>query len=151
MRVSVLGPLAVDDDGSPVVVRGTRQRHLLAVLALSPRIAVRPLALIDEVWADELPVGPTSALQTAIHKLRTDVGRRWVETVEAGYMLCVEPDDVDALGFERLVGAGRAALATGEPQRAEQQFAAALALWRGDPLLELPDSPAIVAARSRSG
>jgi class 3 adenylate cyclase len=53
-----------------------------------------------------------------------------------GYMLEVEPEAVDLIRFERLVGEGRSALAAGAPDRAADTIREAIALWRGPALTE---------------
>ncbi|GAA4879155.1 GNAT family N-acetyltransferase [Kitasatospora terrestris] len=48
-----------------------------------------------------------------------------------GYRLAVDPEQVDALRFERLLAEGRARLAEGDAEGARDPLAAALRLWRG--------------------
>ena len=48
-------------------------------------------------------------------RLRHAAGSAIVEHRAGGYRLAVDPAGVDATQFERLVGAGRAALAAGDP------------------------------------
>ncbi len=58
-----------------------------------------------------------------------------------GYMLRVEPGDVDLERFDALVATARAATAAGDPARASTALSEALALWRGAPLADLADEP----------
>ena len=65
-----------------------------------------------------------------------------------GYALLVDPSDVDAEVFDRLVHRGQEALALGgDPGRARASLAAALDLWRGDVLADL-GTPAYAEAFS---
>ena len=59
---------------------------------------------------------------------------------------CVEPDELDVARFERLLAEARDALAGGAPRHADELLASALALWRGDALADLGDSPVRAAA-----
>jgi predicted ATPase len=54
-----------------------------------------------------------------------------------GYVLRIEPDMVDAVRFEQLVGAGQAALRGGEAAAAAGRFRQALGLWRGRALADV--------------
>ena len=72
--------------------------------------------------------------------------RRWVATGPlvshaGGYVLRVEPGQLDLEVFERLLGEGRAALSEGRAQAASVALAEALALWHGPALAEFDDQP----------
>ncbi len=151
MRVLLLGPLLVLDElGVVVPVPGLRQRSALALLALRPGTACPADRLIDELWPDEPPRRPANALQLVISKLRRALGGTAIVTEGLGYRLAVEPDEVDATEFERLVGRGRGALGGGRVEQAVEAFEAALSLWRDDgALLEFADLPSVAAALSR--
>ena len=70
-----------------------------------------------------------------------------IETTPHGYRLVPEHVEVDAERFERLVERGTQQLELGEPERAAHTFSESLALWRGEPFVELPDwEPAQIAA-----
>jgi hypothetical protein len=77
------------------------------------------------------------------------IGVERIVTRSLGYMLVVDPDDVDALRFERLARDGRAALARGEIDEAIATFDEALRLFRGDALVVVADVAVAVAAASR--
>jgi predicted ATPase/DNA-binding SARP family transcriptional activator len=127
VRVAILGPLEVHDDGgAPVAVAGVRLRGLIARLALAGGQAVSTGALAEAVWDCALPADVANALQTLVSRARRTLGgAAAVEQSAAGYRLAVTPDDVDALRFERLV--------------AEGAVAEALALWRGPALADAGD------------
>jgi predicted ATPase/DNA-binding SARP family transcriptional activator len=150
MEVGLLGPLEVrDDNGELLHLGASRQRALLTLLALRPGVVVPVERLIDELWGAEGPREPSNALQVIVFKLRRTIGTGRVITRPPGYALVIEPDDVDALRFERLARDGRAALASGNIDVAIDTFDAALGLFRGDALADVHDAAVAVAAASR--
>ena len=90
--------------------------------------------LLDELWGEDLPQSGRAALQVRISQLRRGLARGAARlvTMSAGYVLEVEPEELDLTRFERLVAeSGRA-----EPARAAAMLREALALWRGRPLAD---------------
>ena len=80
-------------------------------------------------------------------RLRRLIAPAQIETTLHGYRMTRENVEVDAERFERLVARGTQQLELGEPERAAHTLAEALALWRGEPYVELPDwEPARIAA-----
>jgi hypothetical protein len=62
-----------------------------------------------------------------VSRLRKALPKGLIEGQADGYRLRVEPDAVDAVWFERLVGQGR----NDEDPRRVRRLREALALWRG--------------------
>ncbi|MGW5698799.1 AfsR/SARP family transcriptional regulator, partial [Streptomyces asiaticus] len=146
MRYGILGTTqARHDDGTPVDVGGARLRALLAALALAPGRARTTGALIGEIWDTDPPADEHGALQALVGRLRRALGKDAVESVPGGYRLSADPDDVDLHRFERLAEEGARALADGDPAKAVDLLDAALALWRGPALSDLPDATAPAA------
>ncbi|WP_413809953.1 BTAD domain-containing putative transcriptional regulator [Streptomyces sp. OE57] len=146
MRYGILGTTqARHDDGTPVDVGGARLRALLAALALTPGRARTTGALIGEIWDTDPPADEHGALQALVGRLRRALGKDAVESVPGGYRLSADPDDVDLHRFERLAEEGARALADGDPAKAVDLLDAALALWRGPALSDLPDATAPAA------
>src|SRR5439155_12364682 len=58
-----------------------------------------------------------------------------------GYRLVIEPHSVDLFEFIRLSEEGRTTLAAGDAAAGADSLRAALALWRGPPLADLPWEP----------
>ncbi|MEV5706461.1 BTAD domain-containing putative transcriptional regulator [Actinoallomurus sp. NPDC052274] len=147
MRFGILGPLQVRaSDGAPVSVGGPRVRSLLALLLLDAGRVVTAERLIDGLYGEEPPAGTANALQSQVSRLRRGLGaadgsRDLVEFHPAGYRLAVDPDQVDALRFERLARDGRRALADGDPGRAAALLRAGLDLWRGPALADVTAAP----------
>jgi predicted ATPase/DNA-binding SARP family transcriptional activator len=137
--VSLLGPVAVAHDGVTTPVAGAKLQSLLAVLALAVPHAVSDDRLLDEVWGDDQPSKPTNAMQALVSSLRRLLGPGVVDRQGAGYVLRVDPDEIDVNRFERLVGAARAASSAGDHPAAVGRYREALALVRGDVLANLGD------------
>ncbi|WP_109509459.1 AfsR/SARP family transcriptional regulator [Nocardioides speluncae] len=130
IEVRLLGPLEVAVDGAEVEVRGRRPRTLLAILALSAGKPVSADALIDRLWnAADLPGNARASLQTYVLRVRQALGRGAVSTTSGHYVLNVEPDQVDALRFLRIVEAT-------SNQDPEPRLHEAIRLWRGTPFDE---------------
>ncbi len=146
LEFRVLGPLTVRVDGVVVPAGGPKQRAVLAQLLLSANRVVSRQRLIDELFAEQ-------SLNSADHALRNQVSRlRKVLAPAAaqeprlvarapGYLLRVEPGELDLENFERLLAAGRDALAAGDPASAAESLRAAGRLWQGRPLADLEFEP----------
>ncbi len=132
---AVLGPLAVESPpGRWAVLRGERQRTLLAVLLLNAGRPVPVDVLVEALWPDGPPKSYTSNLHTYLSRLRERIEGLRVEHGPAGYRLDVEPAELDLLVFRSAVAEGRRAA---EPVAAARHFRRALALWRGPVLAGL--------------
>ncbi len=153
-HVLLLGPVGVQVGGATVAPASAAGRALLAALALADGRPV-PVGTLGRLLGHPEPDGAAArtAVQVAVHRLR-----RWltghpgagltVDTTPAGYALHGTPLDSDLRRFRALTaraagttGAGRAAL-----------LDEALALWRDDPLADLPEErrdPAALAELER--
>jgi DNA-binding SARP family transcriptional activator len=105
IRVGVLGSLEVWRRNRPVRLASALQRMLVARLALDPGRTVAVEALVDDLWEDRPPADARGALHHHVSRLRKAIGPV-VVTRGAGYLLEVDPDDVDALRFARLARTG---------------------------------------------
>ncbi|MFI8931735.1 BTAD domain-containing putative transcriptional regulator [Streptomyces sp. NPDC053474] len=150
MQIRMLGPLEVrTDDGVLADVPGARLRGLLVALALKPDQVVPKASLVDWIWGERPPADATNALQRLVSRLRKLLPDGVVEGQPDGYRLRVEPDAVDAVRFERLVGAGQSRAE--DASRRARLLREALGLWRGAALQDigLQDSEACDAAAVR--
>jgi len=144
----MLGSLEVrTDDGVLADVPGARLRGLLIALALEPGHAVPKATLVDWIWGERPPSDAANALQRLVSRLRKTLPEGLVEGQTDGYRLRLEPDAVDAVRFERLVGQAR----NDEDPRRVRLLREALALWRGAAMQDvgLQDSAAFDAAVTR--
>src|SRR5947208_238822 len=104
MEFRILGPLEVVDYGRPVELGGPKQRALLSALLLTPNRPVSVDRLIDAMWATRPPTAAPNALQYHISQLRKLLGDdELIVTREPGYLIRIEPDQLDVLRFERLI------------------------------------------------
>jgi DNA-binding SARP family transcriptional activator len=143
MRFDILGPLRVTD-ARPVAVTGKRRRVLLLALLAHPNSTVANSELVDWLWPRRPPRSARSTLHAYVSTLRRVVEPhrqprrpcRRLLTSPGGYLLHVEPDELDAAHFERLVSAARPALDGGDAPLAYELTTEALALWRGPALAD---------------
>ena len=126
---------------------GARLRGLLIALALKPGQAVPKGTLVDWIWGEQPPADATNALQRLVSRLRKALPDGVIEGQTDGYRLTVNPNEVDAVRFERLVGQAR----TEEDPRRVRLLPEALAMWRGPAMQDvgLQDSAAFDAAVTR--
>jgi predicted ATPase/DNA-binding SARP family transcriptional activator len=141
VRIGVLGAIELwGPDGKPVPLGGPRPRALLAALALNAGRPVSIDQLVDAVYGTEPPGNAQHALQSQVSRIRALLPAGSLARHPAGYVLSVDPDDVDAHRFERLAAEGRQLLAVGDHANARKALAEALALWRGPaPTVRLDD------------
>ena len=129
----ILGPLEVADESGRIALAGKKQRALLALLLLHANEVVSRDRLIDELWGEEPPATAANALQVHVHALRKLLGRDRLETRGTGYVLHVEPGELDLHRFEQFVDEAESALAQ-NPAAAADTLRRALELWRGPAL-----------------
>ena len=141
MNFSLLGPLVVRDSaGRPVAIAGPRLRVLLAALLLHANTPVPSGELAEIVWDGSPPSGALVTLRSHVRRLRSavDPGTATIAVSGPGYIIRVEPTELDVLQFEALCRDARAALKSGEWAGAYAAAALALRLWRAAPLLDVP-------------
>jgi DNA-binding SARP family transcriptional activator/tetratricopeptide (TPR) repeat protein len=141
VRFGLLGPLVVaSEDGGAVPVDGARLRVLLAALLLQAPKPVLGEALAEAVWDGAPPPGAARTLRSHVGRLRRVLGPEAGRLValEPGYLIRAEPAELDVLEFERLCQVAGTALREKAWQTAADAAAAALGLWRGQPLVDVP-------------
>ncbi len=143
MQVRLLGPLQVVEEDIPIQLPGEKLRTIMAALALTPGTPVPALDLLDELWGDQLPKTADNSLQSHVARLRRVLteqtgkpkARHVLRTTRSGYVLDVDPADVDALRFSTSVeAAGRRLDADGE--LAIRMLTEAFSEWRGPALID---------------
>jgi DNA-binding SARP family transcriptional activator len=138
LEFRLLGPLEAREGDQALPVRRQKQRALLALLLLHAGRPVSKERLIDGLWGESAPKRAKGALENYVSQLRKVLGKDVLTTEPAGYLLRIEPEQVDAGRFERLVGEAREAADT-EDRAAK--LVEALALFRGPPLADLLYEP----------
>jgi DNA-binding SARP family transcriptional activator len=136
MDFRILGPLEVWDGGSEVSLGGPKLRALLALLLLHPNEVVSTDRLMDELWGEDSPERAGPALRVNVSRLRKALPQDVLTTRSPGYVIRVEPDELDLHRFERLVDEGRSLLARGLAAEASERLRDALALWRSPALAD---------------
>ena len=137
MEFRLLGPVEVLRDGRPVALGGAKPRALLALLLLHANEVVSRDRLIDALWGDRPPGTAGHSLDVQISRLRKAFEPdEPLLTRPGGYVLEVEPEQVDIHRFEQFLEEGRRANAAGDPAEALEALEAALGLWRGAALAD---------------
>src|SRR5215218_716905 len=134
MEFGILGPREVSDGGGQVSLGGGKPRALLAVLLLHANEVVSADRLIDGLWGEDSPERAAAALRVNVSRLRKALPTDVLATRSPGYVIRVEPGELDLHRFERLVEEGRSLLARGQAAEAAERLREALSLWRGPPL-----------------
>jgi YVTN family beta-propeller protein len=141
MQFRLLGPLAVEVQGRALALGSGKQQALLAILLLHANEVVSRDRLIDDLWGERPPTSAAHSLEVYVSRLRKtlqpNAGEQVLLTQGGGYVLRVNPDQLDVTCFEQLFGEGRRALAADNYERAAERFAEALSLWRGPALGDL--------------
>lgn len=140
VQFRVLGALEATRDGAPVRLGGERQRALLALLLIHANQLVSTERLVGHLFGEDPPGSAANAVHVAVSRLRRSLqngGQGPLRTRPGGYVLELEPDQLDASRFERMLAEGRSLRAAGEPDGAAARLRDALALWRGAPLADV--------------
>ena len=142
IEVRILGTVDAVVDGQSLRLSGSKQRAVLAILALRANRTVSADDLIDGLWGDAPPASAAKNVQLYISRLRQALdsngsGARII-THGRGYELQLPEDAVDAARFERLVDRARRHAERGITDGTAQE---ALELWRGAPLADVASEP----------
>jgi DNA-binding SARP family transcriptional activator/tetratricopeptide (TPR) repeat protein len=156
MQFRLLGPLEVWDGDERLDLGGAKQRALLALLLLNANRIVRRTQVIDWLWdmqpprtAGDLVLEYVSRLRRALRRCIGEPSAQRLRTQSSGYVLQVEPGELDLERFERLVDQAQQAMAAGELELAAGRLRQALGLWRGLALANLPPTLAVDAESGR--
>jgi DNA-binding SARP family transcriptional activator len=140
LEIRLLGPLEVVSSGKLVPITAPKHRILLASLALNANRSVSAEQLIDQLWDTSPPAGARDTLYTYVTRLRRTLfdatGAEFIVTRRESYLLEIEDDALDLSRFERLVRQARTSHA--DASRTAALLHEALALWRGEPLSDVP-------------
>jgi ABC-type transport system substrate-binding protein/DNA-binding SARP family transcriptional activator len=137
LEFALLGRLEVRADGRSLSLGGSKQRALLALLLLNRNAVVSRDLLIECVWGERAPSSVQASLDSYVSRLRGLLSSDRIERRSPGYVLRVEPGELDLDRFEALVEEARAVETAGDLAAAREKLDAALALWRGRALADL--------------
>ncbi|GIH62586.1 ATPase AAA [Microbispora siamensis] len=134
-----MGRIAAEVDGRPADLGTSLQRAVLARLVCAQGQVVSTDRFVDDLWRGQPPPRALGALQVYVSNLRRalEPGRaprapaRVLVTAPPGYRLALEPGDVDAWRFPRLVESAAGLLTEGRHARVLEVVDEALALWTG--------------------
>ncbi|WP_028660858.1 ATP-binding protein [Nocardioides insulae] len=166
MWVGVLGPTLVSDAGRSIEIQTAKHRALLSALALASGRALSSESLIATLWGAGAPPSAAGTLQTYVSAVRRllepglepRATSSYLASVDGGYRLRADLDGAEFTTTVREVHAAMAPLTAAAVPVAEdpsevallqERLDAVLALWRGEPYADLPDSDLVVPERSR--
>jgi DNA-binding SARP family transcriptional activator len=132
VEFAILGPLEARADNESIALGGPKQRALLAMLLLEAGRVISVDRLVDALWDGEPPPTAVASLQNFVAQLRKALGPEAIETRSPGYLIRLEPEQLDVARMRRLVDEARA----NEPARRAELLDEALTVWRGEPLAE---------------
>jgi DNA-binding SARP family transcriptional activator/tetratricopeptide (TPR) repeat protein len=123
---------------------------VLALLLLAEGRVVPAEYLAEVLWRGAPPPGAAKTLRSYVSRLRSLLGSDApLAGRGGGYRIIVQPGQLDAGRFERLVGAGRDALGRGDAVAAAGRFGEALALWGGRALADVAEVEPLALAAAR--
>ena len=141
-EIRLLGSVEALADGRSLTLGGSKQRSVVAMLALNANTTLSGERLIDGLWGEHPPTDPAKNVQHYVWRLRKLLAENGAEaeilTRGQGYELRLPAHAVDALRFERLVEEAAREATGGAANGAARS---ALELWRGAPLSDVADEP----------
>lgn len=154
MEFGVLGPLSVVDGESDRTPTAPKQRQLLALLLMNANRTVSMAQIVEELWECNPPPSATGAVQTyvkqlrrALHGRRIGSASRRLVTGKQGYLIRVQPGELDLDVFTERIRAARALLPS-DTVTAVHGLGIALDLWRGQALVDVLPGPLLQQAIS---
>src|SRR5215813_10050810 len=147
LEFSVLGPLLVSRAGQQIDLPAEMWRKLLALLLCQPGTPIDVDTIVDQLWPADPPRTARKALQVYVHRLRQALGEPdRIAHNRSGYLLTVDPEELDATRFAVRVTKARSEL---DSRLAFAILADALGLWRGDAFAGISDVSKVDAERNR--
>ncbi|PRX96565.1 AfsR/SARP family transcriptional regulator [Allonocardiopsis opalescens] len=130
----MLGPLEVWHDDDPLPISAPMQRALLASLLSRLGNAVSLDTIVADLWGDVPPKTAVTTIRNYVRRLRAVFPEQVLQSTTAGYRLTASPQQVDVHRFNELVTEARR-------RGSVELYDRALALWRGEPLMNIGDVP----------
>ncbi len=140
----VLGPFEAYFGDRRARLPKSGQRILLATLVLNASQVVPVEEVFDHLWCDRQPDRPREALHSCVSRLRQWLDRQapgaagLLATSSGGYVMEIDPRHLDLPRFEDLTGTAAAARDRGDPAAQAAALGAALELWRGPAMSNVP-------------
>ncbi|HEX5938601.1 MAG TPA: BTAD domain-containing putative transcriptional regulator [Actinomycetota bacterium] len=136
LQFRILGSLEVDAGGGPIPLGGPKQRAVLAHLLIRANELVPADTLIERIWGEDAPPKARNTLQTYVSQLRKAIGPDRIQRQTPGYRLRLEPLELDADRFGKLLADARKARGMA-PGVVASLLDEALELWRGAALSDI--------------
>lgn len=140
VEFALLGPLVVRRGETVIRVPTGKQRVLLAALLLAADQVLTIDELIDTMWDGRPPTSARITLQGHIKRLRRTLGDHTgslIVTRPGGYTITTTGHELDITRFNELLAEGRQHAQQDRWQSVADTMHAALALWCGQPLLDV--------------
>ncbi|MFJ1707685.1 BTAD domain-containing putative transcriptional regulator [Kitasatospora sp. NPDC088346] len=118
-----------------------RQRVVLALLLVNANRVVSVDRIAAAVWDGGPPPSAAATVRTYVMRLRQVLGGqagRRILTRAPGYQIELDEDETDLGRFTAHRTRAAAHVRAGELERASAEYTAALDLWRGEPLVDIP-------------
>src|SRR5215831_819489 len=141
VEFGLLGPLLIRREADEVPIPAARQRVVLAALLLRANQVVPIGELAEALWDEEPPATARATVRNYVKRLRRalgDVDRLRIATRGDGYLIGVAGGELDLARFEALRDQASQCARAGRWAEASAALHAALALWRGQPLADVP-------------
>jgi DNA-binding SARP family transcriptional activator len=157
MRFNVLGPLQlITDHGHQIQLQAPKVCQVIGFLLLNANETVSIDLLIDELWGERPPSTAITTLQTYIYNARKtfhrelgpDRARSLLITRAPGYVMAIDPEELDITAFRRRVAAARSLAGQRRYNEVVSTLDSALELWRGPVLGNVPAGALITAHAS---
>ena len=146
LRIQLLGPVRAWRGEQELELGGPRRRAVLAMLAMRGSQAVSRSELIDGLWGEDPPASAVNSLHVYVAGLRRvlEPGRarrapgQVLSASPPGYLLRLEPGQLDAAALDHHVTQVPRSLAAGDLAAAARSLDAAQRLWQGAALAGIP-------------
>ncbi|MEW2142278.1 AfsR/SARP family transcriptional regulator [Micromonospora vinacea] len=153
VRYEILGSLEVIHEGRICTPTPPKVRTVLALLVMRANRVVLVDSIIRELWGDDPARSAVTTVQTYIYHLRKLFAKEGIETPERtvlesrarGYLLRVEPGQLDAEVFETMLDQGRSHIESDRPEEGAEVLRRALAMWTGPVGANVTFGPALEA------
>lgn len=155
LRFEVLGPLRAWRGPVQLELGPLKRQAVLAALLLRQGAVMSHERLLDAVWGPEPPAGGSKVLPTHVNSLRRTLDPKGTPPAESvirsgkgWYRFVVEDVRLDTVELEERGRTALSVLASRDPAAAADRLAAAVGLFRGEPLANVP-GPFARAERER--
>ncbi|MGW1148854.1 BTAD domain-containing putative transcriptional regulator [Streptomyces sp. NPDC002454] len=141
MKFLLLGPLSIRSNAREVHVSAPRQRVVMAALLLNANRVISVDRLAEYVWDGAAPRSAPATVRTYVMRLRQALGEHAsarILTRAPGYLLEINEHESDLGQFTAHRRRAAELAEHGDLEGSSAELAEALALWREEPLSDVP-------------